>query len=194
MLPLDLGVDQRLCQTQAGRLVGQGAILADAGAAPARRSASGWRCDDQPSSSQWTPTPCSTHWRNAWVVICANPCSRTALHPTNRVLGFAAAVARTDDEPVAAAPDLGALGDDVEGGAVPVGREEPDGLALGFPVLADFFRQADGGERAAGAEAFVVGDGRPFDGSRSRRAVGDGGAAVGAGRVVDGDADGTLSA
>ena len=107
------------------------------------------------------------------------------------VLGFGL-VARTHDEAVAAATDLGALGDDVKGGAVAVGREETDGIAFGFALLANLLGQTDGGERASGAEAFVVGDGRPFDGLAEAAGLGDGGEQIGAGGVVDGDADGDV--
>ena len=101
-------------------------------------------------------------------------------------------VARADDEALAAAADLGALGDDVEGGAVAVGREEADGLALGFALLADLLGQADRGERAADAEPFVLGDRRPFDGLRGAGGPRRWPRAVGAGRVVDGHADGDV--
>ena len=105
------------------------------------------------------------------------------------VFGFGL-VARTDHEAVAAATDLGALGDDVQGRAVAVGRKETHGIAFGFALLANLFRQADGGEGAAGAEPFVFGDGRPFDGLAEAARLGDGGVEIGAGRVVDGYADG----
>ena len=107
------------------------------------------------------------------------------------VFGFGL-VARTHHEAVAAATDLGALGDDVKGRAVAVGRKETHGIAFGFTLLANFFRQADGGEGASGAEAFVVGDGRPFDGLPEATCLGDSGVEIGAGRVVDGDADGDV--
>ncbi len=116
---------------------------------------------------------------------------QNGIDAADRVLGFGL-VARPDHEAVAAATDLGALGDDVQGGAVAVGREEPDRIALGFALLADLLRQADRGERAAGAEPFVVGDGRPFDGLAEAARLGDGGVEIGAGRVVDGDADGDV--
>ncbi len=54
------------------------------------------------------------------------------------------------------------MGHDVEAGAVAVGREEPQRLALGLLGLPDLLGQADRGERAADAEPFVLGDGRPF--------------------------------
>jgi hypothetical protein len=95
---------------------------------------------------------------------------------------------RADNETIAAATDLGALGDDMESRSVPVGRKETDGIALGFALLADLFRQANGSEGTAGAEAFVVGNGRSFDGLPEVASLGDGGAEISAGRVVDGDA------
>jgi hypothetical protein len=98
-------------------------------------------------------------------------------------------VAGADDEAVATATDAGALGDDVQGGAVAVGREEADGVAFGLAVVADLFGQADGGERTAGAEAFVIGDRRAFQGVAESSGGTEGVAQLGAGGVVDGNAD-----
>ena len=99
---------------------------------------------------------------------------QNGIDAANGVFGFGL-IAWPDDEAVAAAADLGALGDDVEGRAVAVGRKETDRIALGFALLANLLGQADGGEGAAGAEAFVVGDGRPFDGLPEAARLGDGG-------------------
>jgi hypothetical protein len=114
-----------------------------------------------------------------------------AIDAANGMFGFGL-IARPHHETVAAAPDLGALGDDVEGRAVAVGRKETNGIVFGFPILANLFRQTDGGEGAAGAEPFVVGDGRPFGGLAEAAGLGDGGLKIGAGRIVDGDADGDV--
>src|SRR5262249_14190808 len=101
-------------------------------------------------------------------------------------------VARADDEGVAADADLGALGDDVQGGAVAVGREEALDLAFGLAVVADLLGEADRRQRAAGAEALVVGHRRALEGAAQAAGLGDGGAQVGAGLVVAGDADGDV--
>jgi hypothetical protein len=101
-------------------------------------------------------------------------------------------VAGSDDEAVAAATDTGARGDDVEGRAVAIGGKETNGIAFGFALLTDLFRQTDGRQRATGAEAVVVGDGRPFDGLAEATRLVDGGVEFGAGGFVDGDANGDV--
>ena len=106
----------------------------------------------------------------------------------DRVLGFRL-VARPDHEAVAATADLGAGRDNVEGGAVAVGREEADRIVFGLAFLANFFGQADGSEGAVGAEPFVVGDGRPVHRIAKPAGEGDGVAKIGAGLLVDGDAN-----
>ena len=78
------------------------------------------------------------------------------------VLAGRGAVGRRNDEGVAGAADAGAGGDDVEAGAVSVGREEADGVAVGVPGLAGLLGQADRGERAAGAEPLVLRDRGPL--------------------------------
>jgi hypothetical protein len=52
----------------------------------------------------------------------------------------------------------------MQGGAVAVGREQVNRVALGLTFVADFLGQAYRGQRAAGTEPFVIGDGGPFDG------------------------------
>ena len=101
-------------------------------------------------------------------------------------------VARPDDEAVVATTDVGPLGDDVERGAVAVGREEADRVALGLAVVADLLGQADRGQRAADTEALVVGDGRPLDRVAEASGLFEGVAQVLPGGVVEGDADGDV--
>jgi hypothetical protein len=100
--------------------------------------------------------------------------------------------ARLDDQGIVTATDVRPLRDDVQRGAVAVGRKEADGIALGLALVANFLGQTDGGQRAAGAEAFVVGDGRAFDGLAEPAGQGDGLAQLVAGGVVDGNADGDV--
>jgi hypothetical protein len=116
---------------------------------------------------------------------------QNGIDAANGMFGFGL-IARTNHEAVAAAPDLGALGDDVKGRTVAVGRKEADGIAFGFAILTDLFGQTDGSEGTAGAKAFVIGDGRPFDGLAEASRLGDGGLEIGAGGGVDGDADGDV--
>src|ERR1019366_9484958 len=101
-------------------------------------------------------------------------------------------VARPDDDAVAAATDMRSLGNDVEGGAVAVGREEADGVAFRLTFLTNLFGQANGGEGTAGAEGVVVADGPPVDRFTEPAGVGESLNEVGAGRVVDGDANGDI--
>ena len=175
MLTFDLGVDQRLRQTQAGRLVGQRAILADAPLhlAGRRHQAGGVvAAGRQPVNADAMFDATAKRLRGEL----REAVQQNGIDAADGMFGFGL-VARPDHEAVAAATDLGALGDDVQGRAVAVGRKETDGIVLGFALLADLFRQADGSEGAAGAEPFVVGDGRPFDGLPQAAGLGDGGLA-----------------
>jgi hypothetical protein len=113
------------------------------------------------------------------------------LDAADGVFGFGL-VARPNDDAVAAAPDVRPLGNDVKGGAVAVGREEADGVAFRLTLLTNLFGQTNGGEGTAGAEAVVFGDGRPFDRFTEPAGVGESLQEVGAGGVVDGDADGDI--
>src|SRR6185437_14613282 len=190
MLTFDLGVNQRLRQTQARLLIRQRAILADAALYLAGR----WNNAGGMVSAGREPV-------NADAMLDATTqrlggelrktVEQNGIDAANGVLGFRL-VARADHETVAAATDLGALGNDVEGRAVAVGRKETDGVVLRFAFLANLFRQANGSERAAGAEAFVVGDGRPFDGLPEAACLGNGRLEIGAGRVVNGNANGDI--
>jgi hypothetical protein len=113
---------------------------------------------------------------------------QNGIDAANGMFGFGL-VTRADYQAVAPATDLGALRDDVESRAVAVGRKETDWIVLGFALLTDLFRQANGRERAAGAEVFVVGDGRSLDGLPKTACLGDGGVEIGSGHVVDENAD-----
>ena len=190
MLTFDLGVNQRLRQTQARRLVRQRAILADAALDLTRCRREAGRvlaADGQPVDADAMFDAAAQRLGGQL----RETVEQNGIDAAHGVFGFGL-VARTDHEAVAAATDLGALGDDVQGRAVAVGRKETHGIAFGFALLADLFGQADGGEGTAGAEPFVVGDGRPFDGLAEAASLGDGGVEIGAGRVVDGDADGDV--
>ena len=109
----------------------------------------------------------------------------------DRVLGLGL-VARPDDEGVAAAADVRPLGDDVQGGAVAVGREEADRLALRARGPGGPPRAGRPGPASTRAEPFVVGDRRPFDRLAEPAGLGDGLAAGRRGPVVDRDADGDV--
>ena len=111
----------------------------------------------------------------------------------DRVLGGGRIVGRADDELGLAAADRGAVGHDVEAGAVAVGREEPQRLMVGLLGLADLLGQADRGQRAADAEPLVLGDRRPLGRSaRSRRAVAMAVGQICPRLVVDRHADGDV--
>jgi hypothetical protein len=161
MLPLDLGQSQGTRQSEASRLVGQCPILANA----ALHLSSGWRQAGGVITADAQPVHA-----NAVLDATANRLGRNlgktvqqdCVHFADGVLGFGA-IARADDQGGAATTDVRPLRDDVQCGAVAIGRKQAHGVAFLLAFLAHFLGQADWGQRATLAKAFVVGDGRALD-------------------------------
>ena len=161
MLALDLGLGQRPGQAEAGGLVGQGAVLPE----PALDLAGGGgqaggvvaRGRQPVDGDLALGAEGQRLGRDLGVAV-----QEQRVDLADGVLGGRLAVGGRDDERLAGAADAGAGGDDVEAGAVAVGREEADRLAAGLLGLADLLGQADRGERAADAEPLVLGDRGPL--------------------------------
>jgi hypothetical protein len=108
------------------------------------------------------------------------------------VLGNRPTVGRFDDECFATPPDRRTRCDDVKAGAVAIGREEAERLAVGVLSLADLLGKADGSERTTDAELLILGDRGTFSRFSEPPRRGDGLGQIGAGLLVDLDAGGDV--
>ncbi len=190
VLPLDPRLHQRLGQAQAGGLVGQGAVLPQPPlhlAGRGRQAGGVVAGRRQPVDADAVLDALAQRLRRHL----GEAVQQQHLDAADGVLALRL-VARPHHQGVAADADLGGVGHDVQRRAVAVRREEADRVAFGLAVLAHLLRQADGGQRAAGAEAFVVGDRRPVGRFAQAAGLGDGAAQVVAGGVIDRDADGDV--
>lgn len=103
--------------------------------------------------------------------------------------GFYGLMAAGNFDLLSGAADCGSRFENVYDLAIVVCGKQPSWLPLGIARQSGFFWKADWGEGTAGAEVFVVGDWRALGGLFERSGFFDGCANVGAGRVVEGDAN-----
>ena len=157
MLPLDLGVCQGLGQAEAGRLIGEGPVLAEpaldlaGGGGEAGGMMSGGR-DPMDGDS---PIGAERERLGRGLGLSVE---QQRIDLADGVLGGRLAVGRGDDEGLAGAADAGAGSDDVESGPIAIGGKEPGRPSIRVLGLTGLLGQAGRRERAPDAESVILGD------------------------------------